>query len=46
MVATAGATGMRVWLAAKAPRWFTAHTKSIVSGVIVVGGVLAAGVAS
>ena len=46
VVATAGATGLRVWLAAWAPRWFTAHAKKVVSGVIVVGGVLAAGVAA
>ena len=46
VVATAGATGLRVWLAAKAPAWFTAHVKTWVSGAIVVGGVVAAGVAA
>ena len=43
VTATAAATGARVWLAARAPAWFTARTKSWVSVVIVVGAVLAAG---
>ena len=42
IVATTAATGVRVWLAARAPEWFTGRPKAIVSGVIVTGGVVAA----
>jgi hypothetical protein len=41
VVATTAATGARVWLAAKAPAWFTGTPKAAVSGVIIGGGVLA-----
>ena len=44
MTATAAATGARVWLAAKAPAWFTGAVKGWLSGAIMVGGVLAAGI--
>jgi hypothetical protein len=44
VVATTAATGARVYLAAKAPVWFTAGTRRWVSGAIVVGGVITAGV--
>ena len=44
IAATAAATGARVWLAAHAPAWFTTRVKGWTSGVIVVGGVVAAGV--
>lgn len=44
VTATAAATGARVWLAAKAPAWLTARRKGVLSGVIVAGGVLAAGI--
>ena len=43
IVATTAATGARVYLAAKAPAWFTVGAKRWVSGAIVVGGVIAAG---
>jgi len=43
VAATAAATGARVWLAAHAPAWLTARRKRVLSGVLVVGGVLAAG---
>jgi hypothetical protein len=44
--ATAAATGARVWLAAYAPRWFTPRVKRVVSAVLIVGGVIAAGALS
>ena len=44
VTATAAATGARVWLAAKAPAWFTPTAKRWVSAVLVVTGVLAAGI--
>ena len=43
VVATTAATGARVYLAAMAPRWFTAHAKRWLSGAIVAGGVITAG---
>jgi hypothetical protein len=43
VTATVAATGARVWLAANAPAWFDGMTKRLVSGAIVVGGVVAAG---
>lgn len=42
VAATAAATGVRAWLAAKALAWFTGTSKSTVSGVIIGGGILAA----
>ena len=44
VVATTAATGARVYLAAKAPAWFTAGAKRWASGAIVVGGVIVAGI--
>ena len=44
VTATAAATGARVWLAAKAPLWFTGAIKLWLSIVIVVGGIVAAGI--
>jgi hypothetical protein len=46
VTATAAATGARVWLAARAPGWFTGRRKSALSATIVVAGVLAAGLAA
>jgi hypothetical protein len=46
VVATTAATGARVYLAARAPVWFTANAKRFVSGIVVLGGVLAAGIAA
>ena len=46
VVATAGATGARVWLVAKAPALLTARRKRAVSAIVIVAGVLAAGIAA
>jgi hypothetical protein len=44
ITATAAATGARVWLAAKAPAWLmTPRVKRVFGGVVIVGGVIAAG---
>ena len=43
VTATAGATGARIWLAAHQPAWLTPVRMRVVSGVVVTGGVLAAG---
>lgn len=43
VAATTAATGARVWLAAHAPAWFTPRVKKVVSGVLIVAGVVAAG---
>ena len=43
IVATTAATGARVWFAAKAPVWFTGRAKRVVSGLIIAGGVVTAG---
>ena len=43
VAATAAATGARVWLAAYAGAWLTPARKKGLSGVVIAGGVLAAG---
>jgi hypothetical protein len=44
VTATAAATGARVWLAAHAPEWLTPARKRALSGVVIAGGVVAAGI--
>jgi hypothetical protein len=44
MTAGVAATGARAWLAARAGAWLTPGRKRAMTGVLVVGGVLAAGV--
>ena len=44
MTAGAAATGLRAWLAAHAGAWLTPRRKRALTGVLVIGGVLAAGV--
>jgi hypothetical protein len=44
MTAGAAATGSRVWLVSRAGAWLTPRRKRALTGVLVVGGVLAAGV--
>jgi hypothetical protein len=44
MTAGAAATGVRAWLAARAGTWLTPARKCAITGVLVMGGVLAAGV--
>jgi hypothetical protein len=44
MAAGAAATGTRAWIVAHAGAWLTARRKRALTGVLVVGGVLAAGV--
>ena len=43
MAAGAAATGTRAWLAAHAGRWLTARRKRAITGVLIVAGVLGAG---
>jgi hypothetical protein len=44
MTAGAAATGVRAWLVAHAAAWLTPGRKRALTSVLVVGGVLAAGV--
>jgi hypothetical protein len=44
MTAGVAATGVRAWLGARAGAWLTPARKRVITGVLVVGGVLAAGV--
>jgi hypothetical protein len=44
MTAGAAATGARAWLAAHAGQWLTAGRKRALTGVLIVAGVLAAGI--
>jgi hypothetical protein len=43
MTAGAAATGTRAWLVARAGRWLTPSRKRALTGVLVAGGLLAAG---
>lgn len=43
MVAGAGASGMRAWLIARAPLWFTSGRRALLTGGLLVTGVIAAG---
>ncbi|HVL31819.1 MAG TPA: hypothetical protein VM299_06245 [Solirubrobacteraceae bacterium] len=43
MAAGAGATGLRAWLSARAPRWLTAGRLRVATGGLLVAGLLAAG---
>jgi phage tail sheath protein FI len=44
MTAGAAATGLRAWVVARAGAWLTPGRKRAITGALVVGGVLAAGV--
>jgi hypothetical protein len=44
MTAGVAVTGSRAWLVARAGAWLTPRRKRALTGVLVVGGVLAAGV--
>ena len=44
MSAGAAATGLRGWLAARAPHWLTLKRKRWITGALIALGVLAAGV--
>jgi hypothetical protein len=44
MAAGAAATGTRAWLVAHAGRWLTAGRRGVLTGVLIVAGVLGAGV--
>lgn len=44
MSAGAAATGLRAWLVARAPGWLTPARRRRLTGALVVGGVLVAGV--
>ena len=44
MSAGAAATGLRAWLVARAPGWMTPTRRRRLTGALLVGGVLAAGV--
>ena len=43
MAASTGMVGIRVWIAAKAPGWLSQRWRRGLSGVAIVGGVIAAG---
>lgn len=43
MAAGTAATGLRVWLVARSPRWLTPSRLKLISGAIVACGVLAGG---
>jgi hypothetical protein len=44
MAAGAGASGLRAWLVARAPRWLTARRRRATTGALLVAGVVAAGI--
>ena len=43
MTAGAAATWMRAWIVARAPAWLTTRRRGVLTGTLLAGGVLAAG---
>ena len=43
MAAGAGATGLRAWVVARAPRWLTQRRRTVLTRAMLVAGVLGAG---